>query len=503
MAEPSTSTSASAKKDKEGKDGEAEAEANERSLRDHILEALAGVPGTRDFHLHVLVSSPRKAGTNISVSGTTTTTTTVFPFAKPRPPRIYVQDILLLLSEQVADGPRVLVSAVEAYTYVVPSTECVVLYVSKVDSTGHGARGEMPSPTRTLVQALLGYYLDPETRPVEARHVWVQLFARAQTQYLFPNSGEWEGKKPLSDKRLCLWWRRVLGEAARAVGKKEGVRTKMYYVLPGYSAEEAAHALGGAGEGWMYGHPYAQKEIPLPCARPSEGHNLGHYIPSFEDDPKARFMDEMAYTTDGEIRSPVRKRARTETGTTAHTTEDSRPLGELSTVGVDEFWERMSFRQECVAGAVTGFFTVLVSSGCKKRAGGPLAPGRGQVSVGLKKRVLSTLMTGVEFSTAERAIAATETVEGAIRGLCEDMSRARTPPPRTNRRLLEPPKTPPRKRGLAEEVSPNPFPEPVASVSTYRESIYGLVSTRNAVAGRSESAAGAVRMLTVRRKKKG
>lgn len=31
-------------------------------------------------------------------------------------------------------------------------------------------------------------------------------------------------------------------------------------------------------------------------------------------------------------------------------------MGGLSKVGPDEFWERMFFRQECIAGAATGLF---------------------------------------------------------------------------------------------------------------------------------------------------
>jgi len=41
------------------------------------------------------------------------------------------------------------------------------------------------------------------------------------------------------------------------------------------------------------------------------GFNLGRFIPSFEDDPKARFMDEIAHTTNSDVvKSPVRKRAK-------------------------------------------------------------------------------------------------------------------------------------------------------------------------------------------------
>ena len=55
-----------------------------------------------------------------------------------------------------------------------------------------------------------------------------------------------------------------------------------------------------------------------------------------------------------------------------------------------------------------------------------------------------------------------------------------------------------------EEVSPNPFAEPVASLETYFSDIYGSIETRNAVQKREdEQKQGvAVTVLSVRRKKK-
>jgi len=408
--------------------------------------------------------------------------------------------------------PRVIVTAIEATLYNIPHTSSAIFYVSKVDSSGQASA---PSPTAALVRALLKYYVDPATRPVDAEHLWVQLFARAQSQYLFPDSADFEGKKPLSDTKLCAWWRRVLTRVVvDLMSDEEKVReremdAKMYYILPGYGEEEAEHTLRIAGVplpeskvAWKYGHPYSQKNIPHPCPTPTEGHNLGHYIPSFDDDPKSRFIDEIAYTTDGEIKSPQRKRARTLDGSTSRTraaTEQPTaegPLGELGKVSPDEFWERMSFRQECVAGAVTGFFTVIVT--CKRGGGGAECGETGLVASQVNKRVLTTL-TGVEFSTVERARKATETVEAAIRGLCEGI--ATNSGRKTPERQIEPPRTPPRgKRKIEEVISPNPFPEPVASLESYVSDIYGSVLTRNAVVEKTENTGGYVRMLNVRRK---
>ena len=521
------------------------------NLRDTLLSALKTLPGTREFHLHVLVSSPYRH-------------TGLFPYAHPRP-RVYLQEVFVLLSEHASpESPRQLVSAVELSVYNIPATSCGVLHVSKVDSTGQGAA---PPPTSTLVKALLNYYADPATRPIRVDTLWIQLFARAQNQYLFPNSSEHPGKRPLSDVKLCAWWKRVLSEVA------SGVRTRtqdatlgLYYLLPGYNELEAINSLHIASQStnaaspvqWVYGHQYSQTDLPLPCP-PSQGvHNLGHYIPSFDDDPKSRFMDEIAHTTEGDmIKSPERKRPRNGSKATAKEKDKSadrdaqeegssakeyKPEGELQKVSADEFWERMSFRQECVSGAVTGFFALGISTPSvpaaakptSSSAPSPLAPQSGQVAPNLVRRVVASLTNGHEFSTVERAARATEALEGSIKGLCENIAanpaagakspaalapllfqRETTPEPQTA--ALEVPRTPPPRRGGASlpEVTPNPFPEPIASLETYHSHIYGTASVANpplppradaaAAAGPASArppAAQPVTVLTARKKKR-
>ena len=507
------------------------------SFRDYLLAALNALPDVREFHIHILVTAPAKDSS-------------LYPYASPRP-RLYAQDILILLSEQAnPDAPRILVSAVEACIYHAPATDCAILYVSKVDSTGQGLT---PPPTATLVRAFIHWYANPATRPVAVCNLWVQLFARAQGQYLFPNSSDYPRKRPLSDARLCAWWRRVLGQVGREVREEMGSegRVDMYYVLPGHNELEAQQVVGGTSFPsnsssapmlhWVYGHPYSQTNIPLPCPRPEGLHNLGHYIPSFEDDPKNRFMDEIAFTD-----TPVspRKRARTDRPRSDESAPESRevekgkdkkkeerPGGELGKVGPDEFWERMSFRQECVAGAVTGFFSMGISVPEHRMPSPrppPLAPRPGQVPRALKRRVLSSLLTGVEFSTPERAYKATDVIESAVRGLCEGLAH-KLPAPKSKNQSAETtqdspvlllPQTPPRRTvGLpaVDDISPNPFDEPEATLETYKTYIYGSIAVSNPplpqkVAGSDavkEGASGAspkdkvkVHVLTARKKKK-
>lgn len=505
------------------------------TIRDDLLAALNTLPGVREFHIHVLVTAPAKDNS-------------LYPYASPRP-RLYAQDILVLLSEQAnPDAPRMLVAAIEASLYHAPATDCAILYVSKVDSTGHGIA---PPPTATLVRAFIRWYADPTTRPVAARHLWVQLFARAQGQYLFPNSSDYPGKRPLGDARLCAWWRRMIGQVGEDVREAIGVegRVGMYYVLPGHNELEARQVMGSgsfpststssADEQWIYGHPYSQSNIPLPCPPPEGLHNLGHYIPSFEDDPKNRFMDEIAFT---DTPASPRKRRRTDTSRDDGDDPESRdgqkekdkkqrPMGELSKVEPDEFWERMSFRQECVAGAVTGFFAMGISvpEDCMPSPRpSPLAPQPGQVPRSMNRRILSSLLNGVEFSTTERARKATELIEGTVRGLCEGLAPQLPPPKSKNQSaevtqdsLVPPlPRTPPRRTaGLppVDDISPNPFDEPEATLETYKAHIYGSITVSNpplppkatidGTTTEGTSGGGArdnakVHVLTVRKKKK-
>ncbi|KDQ62578.1 hypothetical protein JAAARDRAFT_171058 [Jaapia argillacea MUCL 33604] len=494
------------------------------NLRDTLLSSLKTLPGTREFHVHVIVSSPRRDNS-------------LYPYAHPRP-RVYLQDILVLLSEQVSpDSPRNFVSAIEAYLYHIPATSCAVLNITKLDSTGQAIA---PSPTPTLIQSFITFYGDRTTRPVAANHIWIHVFARAQNQYLFPNSSEYPGKRPLGDIQLCAWWKRVLTRVASEVESraKNDTLIRLFHILPGYGETEAMHALQRAASSsaatphsssncsWTYGHPYSQSEIPLPCSNSGSDEwrgNLGNFVPSFDDDPKSRFMDEIAYITEADgVRSPQKKRPKLssnrsgdlESTNSVNRDDDSRnkrdkgdrPRGELDRVTPGEFWERMSFRQECVSGAVTAFFVVGISCPADTPSLSPispLSPQPGQVSSQINKRIMSTLLTGHEFSTLERSVRATELLEGAIKGLCEGLSAMpakpisvarpprsheagrRTPEPQCPSDVLpEPPRTPPRRLQVlgsqpTTDITPNPFPEPVASLETYNSYIYGSVSVCN------------------------
>ncbi|KAI6147394.1 histone acetylation protein-domain-containing protein [Pisolithus tinctorius] len=412
-------------------------------LRDALLASLANLPGSREFHLHVLVSSPRKHSN-------------LYPFASQPRLRTYLQDILILLSEQASpDARRLFVSAIEASVYHIPSTSSAIVYVSKVDSTGQATSTitNLYSRPRLSVSTTL----IPQPRPLPVDHLWVHLFART-------------------------------------------VSTRLYYLLPGLGELEASHSLENACASssssvtWIYGHPYSQTDVPLPGI-----------IPWFDDDPKARFIDDIAYTTEVDgVKSPERKRPRIieRSGSRVdkpkvvdkkdvHSQKEEQTTKVLRKVSVSEFWERMSFRQECISGAVTGFFVMAVS--------------QGQVAPQLIKRVLSSLMTGHEFPSVERAAWSTKVLEESIRGLCDAGSGRTTPEPTLT--CATTPQTPPprliRLKHPIVDASPNPFPEPMTSLETYNAYIsrFTYSSTTPGYHGGDDGKV-KVTVLTVRRKKR-
>ncbi|GJJ13503.1 hypothetical protein Clacol_007757 [Clathrus columnatus] len=472
-----------------------------------------------------------------------------------------MQEVLILLSEQTSsttnDGdktltfsPPVFVTAIEVDIFFFPASSSTILYVSKVDGTGQGT---YPSPTSTLVNALLQFYASPSSPiyPTNRNHtLWIHLFARAQRQYLFPNSADHPDKTPLGDVALCKWWKTSLGKVASDVQKA------LESLDPLRQTElEATYSLGIGNESstesqWIYSHPYdvhKDLNIPFVSASPGSGSKENHLpslIPYFDDDPKSRFLDELVTTSEEKTvavptPTPKRKRRRVDSNSnhddststseprstviaqpiaiempqpqrpsppaiafippssspphfendepverpstpepnleeqtlvapqtpqyprlttrllsphtpspsnsrevelsphtpqrkvpkSPHTPKTSRrPKSDLDSVSTTEFWERMSFRQECAQGAVTGFFVAVFAqkyiSDEKPISNSESSPSMlvdGTVPHTVLKRVMTSLVTGVEFATTERSYKSTQTIQTAIKGLCDGL----------------------------------------------------------------------------------
>ncbi|KAJ9122743.1 hypothetical protein QFC24_004172 [Naganishia onofrii] len=371
---------------------------------------------------------------------------------------------------------KLFLCAMEAYVFHVPSTSSCLVYISKVDSTGYHPDGpssstakstldstsaderprtRLPPITYHLLKAFLSYYhpLPPsralqKQRPHHHKHAYVTLFARSATQYLFPNS-ILGGKKVLGGLKLCKWWKRTFEDVVfdlrheqQAEADKSqtlGYETYLTYCLPGYEHLEARSLIGispssinttnssnqpGEHVEWRYlppADPSLNSLLFPPSSKPTtpeqvaerKHRSLGMLIPTFEDDPKARFLVELVMNSPAEriVKGKGKRRVTAEEledeeqpatkrpKFTADTTQDAttttstaadnqttpgapsssnvlKDLKErrrndelklrqqdaavLKAISWEDFWTRMGYRQECISGDVTGFFSMYV-----------------------------------------------------------------------------------------------------------------------------------------------
>lgn len=274
---------------------------------------------------------------------------------KERPDKTYREDHFLTISidvepdkndpEQGAEPRRVLVLALEVFLFTTAFS--TTLFVSKADSTGYLNLLKLPkgtpSPIREISATFVSFLVEHRQR--KGIQTVVSLFARAQSQYLFPGSVENKGKHVLDDRGLVRWWCRVLNpllEPTDDETSKQGERSrcniKGYLVVPGLDRYETKAFLPrtvGAAENWTLGHPLERIShytaeydwVPLRCL-----------IPKFPDDPKSRFRDEL----DSEA---------------SKSEQDTGMWKSIKTL--DQFWDTMAFRQECSSGRLTGFIWVV------------------------------------------------------------------------------------------------------------------------------------------------
>jgi regulator of Ty1 transposition protein 109 len=337
-----------------------------------LVSALGSLPGPRrHLDLYYLRTEPRLCRA-------------VFPWASDPGLKAYVEDMIVVCTEDIdkatlavpdatattgkepattstgdsserdATHPKsdsclsVPTFALEASLYTVPGRGQSLLYISKVDTTGLSSS---PSPARAITTTFLRHF--PHSR--------VHIFARAQSQYLFPGSADNKRKRILDDKALCAWWRRTIDISGP---------THARWLLAGYSELEARQLLpasvlspptrGGDDARttkWEYGHPY-----------PAGGH-LGDLIPAFSDDPKSRFLTSLTSSAlppsgeEGDYDDAFHALG-TMPALSAQPRRDlleadrKRERARLDNVGVDEFWEGMGWRQECCAGQLAGFFVI-------------------------------------------------------------------------------------------------------------------------------------------------
>ncbi|BFZ53322.1 hypothetical protein PYCC9005_000345 [Savitreella phatthalungensis] len=204
-----------------------------------------------------------------------------------------------------------IVYAAELYTYSLEDN-LTTIYVSKVDTTGSHDRSK--SPIGALTQMLLAQAVSCN---VKGNDVRILLFARSQSQYIFPASIDNKKKHVLDDGGLVRWWIRQFTKMSAHLSTR---RTRGWLLMPGCELADTKRYLGSSSDAcnWQIGHPYKAKS------------KAKDVVLKLDDDPKARFLDEL---------------------------EDD---GELEKCSIESFWERMAYRQEMSSGHTIGFIALDV-----------------------------------------------------------------------------------------------------------------------------------------------
>lgn len=267
-----------------------------------------------------------------------------------------------------SDGRQLQVFAIEVLIYT--TDYLTTLFVSKADSTGYLHILKLPkgtpSPLRILSTTFLQYLIEERRRP--DRRLVLSLFARAQNQYLFPGSVENNQKHVLDDRGLIKWWCKVVDPILSIYGNEEndrisetngptisepGIKSHGFLRVPGCDTYETRSFIPKIGHAeshrrWSTTDPLLQlgkvPHLPERCL-----------IPRFPDDPKARFVEQLDDELPDEVTQP-----------SVSQTEDfpsmTKKTGRWRSVqGLEQFWEMMSFRQECSSGRLVGFLWAVFS----------------------------------------------------------------------------------------------------------------------------------------------
>lgn len=284
-----------------------------------------------------------------------------------RPDRTYVESHFLGVTiTSLSDlkdkdvGDEVLAFALEIFIFTTAYSS--TFFVAKADSSGYlhllGLSKGTPSPIRAVSSVFLTFLVEQRRRA--GVPAIISLFARAQSQYLFPGSVDNPGKHVLDDRGLVKWWCRVMDPLLTdAVAKGDDSQSKQavhgYLVVPGLDTYETRAFLPkrppGQQKQWTLGHPletpalshYVTADTPHPPPR--------CLIPQYPDDPKARYLDELDEEAERTMSGKEEKSDKKSGGGWN---------GQWKSVkSLDQFWEMMAFRQECSSGRLTGFLWVV------------------------------------------------------------------------------------------------------------------------------------------------
>lgn len=261
------------------------------------------------------------------------------------------------------EGAEIIVFGMEVLVYT--TTHLTTIFVSKADSTGLLHLLKLPhkvSVLRLVTNTFLSYLARTHQRP--GVRLVISLFARAQNQYLFPGSIENAEKHVLDDRGLIKWWCRSADTILREhepesvsqdskqqseMGEAAKASATAYLIVPGCDRFETRTFFPATAKSdpqdrprWLSSYPLKQM-VHNPSAPPR------CLIPRLPDDPKTRFLIDL----DDELPEPAEGESE---GAAPQNTGLWRSVRSL-----DQFWEMMSFRQECSAGRLVGFLWLVIN----------------------------------------------------------------------------------------------------------------------------------------------
>ncbi|KAJ5164990.1 uncharacterized protein N7500_006820 [Penicillium coprophilum] len=272
----------------------------------------------------------------------------------------FCENHFLSVSIDSNDDGETIIFGMEVMVY--NTAHLTTIFVSKADSTGLLHLLKLPrkvSVLRLVSNTFLSFLARTRQRP--GVRLVVSLFARAQNQYLFPGSIENAEKHVLDDRGLIKWWCRVLDPILREHEPESAPQeTKAldqtveafkasataYLIVPSCDRFETRNFFPPTAKADAKDRPRWLNSYPLKqlCHDPSAPPRC--LVPRFPDDPKTRFLIDL----DSEL--PEEK--------------EGQPVianaGRWRSVrSLDQFWEMMSFRQECSAGRLVGFLWLVIN----------------------------------------------------------------------------------------------------------------------------------------------
>ncbi|KAJ5794670.1 hypothetical protein N7457_001269 [Penicillium paradoxum] len=272
----------------------------------------------------------------------------------------FCENHFLSVSVESNDESETIIFGMEVMVY--NTAHLTTIFVSKADSTGFLHLLKLPrkvSILRLVSNTFLSFLARTRQRP--GVRLVVSLFARAQNQYLFPGSIENAEKHVLDDRGLIKWWCRALDPILREHEPESSLKeTKTldqtveaakasataYLIVPSCDRFETRNFFPATAKTDAQDHPRWLNSYPLKQLYHDPSAPPRCLVPRFPDDPKTRFLIDL----DGELPEE----------------SDENPIppnaGRWRSVrSLDQFWEMMSFRQECSAGRLVGFLWLVIN----------------------------------------------------------------------------------------------------------------------------------------------